>query len=62
MFVAFELCFKQFLGTSFWIFSKKFNIPKTVLARHYERYRQGSAIYSRGRGTVFADREQLEFK
>ena len=42
--------------------SKEFNIPKTVLAHHYERYRQGSTIHSRGRGTVFSDREQLELK
>ena len=42
--------------------AKEFNIPKTVLARHYERYRQGSTIHSRGRGTVFSDREQLELK
>ena len=32
--------------------SKEFNIPKTVLACHYETYRQGSTIHSRSHGTV----------
>ena len=42
--------------------SKEFYIPKTVLEHHYERYRQGLTIHSRGCGTLFSDREWLELK
>ena len=42
--------------------SKEFYIPKTLLAHHYERYRQGLTIHSRGHGTLFSDRERLELK
>ena len=42
--------------------SKEFNFPKTVLVRHYEKYRQGPTIHSRVCGTALSDKEQLELK
>ena len=54
-------CFSFFLlDTSYRKLAEEFNVPKTVLQRHKNRYTKGLEMHSKGRTSAFTEGEKRE--